>query len=100
MEHPISSSAPGLLPALAAIQNVHIDRQIDIRHHRCSFDKSDCPDKTQMSKKVKWKGIKHKIWQTSPGGVILSVKISNKDTQSWWDIRKNKYTGFLMVIIV
>lgn len=66
--------------------------------HECKFDETTCPATT--AKKVHWRGTQgHKLIESAPGAVILSVKVKNND-KTWWDVRKNKYTGFLMVRLI
>lgn len=68
------------------------------RSYGCKFDETTCPATT--AKKVHWRGTQgHKLIESAPGAVILSVKVKNND-KTWWDVRKNKYTGFLMVKLI
>ena len=93
----VFGSSPAAPAAMAEINNVKLSSPLEHpAPFECVFDKANCP--ADMTKKVKWKGIKgQKVMQTAPGGIMMSAKISNKGTQAWWDIRKNMYTGFFMV---
>lgn len=88
-------SSPDSPAAFAEIKDLRTSNNIAKPGYECKFDKDTCPSNAQMTKKVKWRGIKgHKIMETGPGAVMLSVKIKNQIT-TFLNIRENPYTGFL-----